>query len=935
MSQPGLPRNFSYPQNKIEDFVAEAYRGVNMVTLSTFPSAELRDRGQYDLTSFDTPPAAFYISSPTEHGEYSNNRLSMSGELQRPPTSNNGSRRMSAEQPSQTPTTNDDNASYQANRPFGDGNGYSPQDSSFFQISSSSQQLGVNEGDNVRFTGSHYQQQMSQTLPSSQQHGANEGTVDDFGVNSTGPPYEQQFRSIGSPYPQQFSQGTVNPPFSQTLPPSQQLRVNEGAMDNLNANVGSTSPPYQQQFSQGSYSPPYQRQFSQGTTNPSFSQTLPSSRQLGANEGTVDDFGVNTHSSPPYQQRLSQGSSNSSFSQTLPPSHQTRVNGGTSDNFGRIVRPAAPPYEQQYFQTLPPSQQLRVNEGDVIDISPSFHSPHRQRFSQESVNSSFSQTLPPSQQLRVNEGNVIDIGPSIHSPRPQRVSQESVNSSFSQTLPPSQQPRVNEGAAGPNARSTGSQQFSQGTARSQTLPPSQQIRANEGAAMDNFGPDVRTTAHRPVSPLFSQTLPPSQKTRANEGAAVDNFGPNVRPTAHRPVSPLFSQTLPPSQKIRANEGAAVDNFGPNVRPTAHPQQETVSPLLLPPSQGNVNSSFSQTRSPYQQLREGALDNNFGSNVRLTGPADSSSTAGGRIATFQVQTRPAGSTGGYSLQDPYSDGGPPPKKGDDSSFSASVANALHEKFEDLKSETKMSPWVTHQFNDILESPPIIVEGTTRRSYTLSANAGSASGGRSDSPLPVTAPSRSNRQSPSGLVNLLINNTLQEGLPRSSIRSSVSSGLSVYHDALTAPVCEDPKNGETLSVPYSSSIRSSVSSEYHDALMAPDSRIGELLPPKTAVPFSSIRSSVYSQLSVYHDALEPECEESRNGETLPKTAVPFSVPPATTITTTTRTTALSAQNTNKEDNRHLRFGGVEDIDREIEKRVSLEKEHRVIGTYPIFH
>ena len=855
MAQPGLPRGFTYPQNKIEDFVAEAYRGVNMVTLSTFPSAELRDRGQYDPTSSATPPAAFYISAPTES---SNNRLSMSGELQPPPTSNNGSR-VSAEPP-QTSTTNDENASYQANRP----NGYSPEDSSFSQTLPSSQQLGVNEGDvdNVRSTGPQYQQQLSQrtslpqTLPSSQQLGANEGAVDDFGVNfrSTGPPYQQQFRS----HPQQFSQGTVNPPFSQTSPPFQQYRVNEGAMDDLGANVRSTSPPYQQQFSQGNYNssfsqalppsqqpqvneddygvnvrsaPPYQQQFSQGTTNPSFSQTLPSSRQLGANEGAVDDFGVNTHSTgPPYQQRYSQGSSNSSFSQTLPPSQQIRVNEGTSENFGRNVRPAAPV------------------------VAP----PYERQFSQGSVNSSFSQTSPPSQQLRFNEGAMDDIGPNVHSPRPhhaQRFSEGNANSSFSQTLPPSQQLRLNEGAVGPNARSTASgsphsQQFSQGTASarsssSQTLPPYHQIRANEGA-VDNLGHSVRPTAsahpQQGTMPLFSQTLPPSQQIRANEGAAVDNFGPNVRPTAHpqQGTMPLFSQTLPPSQQPRVNE----DDFSANVRSTGSPRFQQFS-------EGTVNSPSSQISSPYQQHREGPLDN-FGSNVRSTGPADSSSTVGGRTATFQVQTRPAGSTGGYSLQDPSS-GGRPPKS--DSSFSASVANALHENFDDLKSETKMSPWVTNQFNDILESP-IIAEGTTRRPYIQPASGGS---NRSDSPLPVTAPSR-NRQSPSGLVNLWTN-TLQED-SRSSVRSSLSSQSSEYHGALIAPVYGD----------------------------------------------------------------------SRNGETPPKTAVPFSVPSATTMTTAI---ALSAQNTNEEDSRYVRFGGVEDIDREIEKRVSLEKEQGVMGTYPIFH
>ena len=809
MIQPGLPRNFIYPNNKIEDFVAEAHRGVNLVTLSTFPSTEPRDRDQYDPTSSNATPAAFLISAPTEMGEsLSNNRSSTLGELQPPPTSNNGSRRVSVEQqPPQMSTINDDSASYQANRSFGDGNGYSPQNSSFSQTSPSSQQFGVNESDvdnfgaNARTTGPQYQQQLSQrtvnssfsqTLPSSQQLGANESAVGDVGVNFryTGPPYQQQFRPNGSPHPQRFSEGALNPPFSQTSSPSQQFRVNEGAVNDLRANVRSTSPPYQQQFSQGatynpSFSqtlppsqqlrvnegdfgganvrltgPPYQQQFSQGTTNPSFSQTLPSSRRLGANEGAVDDFGVNTHSTgPPYQQQFSQRTSNSSSSQTLSPSQKIRSNESTSDNFGPNVHPTSPPYEQ--------------------------------RFSQGSVNSSFSQTLPPSQQLRVGEGEggVNDNGPKIQSPHPQQILQGIVKSL---TLPLSLQPRVNEEDFGANVHSTGSphsQQFSQGN----------------------------------VNPSFSQTLSPyqqqQQQLRVNE-VAVDNFSSNVRPTYPQQgtVSPLFSQTLPPSQQqLRVNE----DDFGANVHSAGSPHSQQFS-------QGTVNPSYSQTSS-HQQLRvnEVAVDNFGSNNVRSTGPADSSSsTAGGRIATFQVQTRPAGSTGGYSLQDPRPRG--------DSSFSASVANDLHEIFDDLTSETKPTPWVTNQFNDILE-PSIIAEGTTRRFYAQQpANTG---GSRSNSPPPVTAPS--------GLDNLW----------RASIQTS-SSSSSEYHDALTAPVREDSKTGET------------------------------------------------------------------------QPTVPFSAPPTTTMTTT----ALSAQNTNEEDSRYVRFGGVKDVDREIERRVSLEKEQqRVMGTY----
>jgi len=75
-----------------------------------------------------------------------------------------------------------------------------------------------------------------------------------------------------------FSQENIKSSFSQQkLPPSQQPRVNEGAI-NPNARSGSPHP-----------------QLSQGTPSSSFSQTLPPSQQIRANESascaTVDNLG--------------------------------------------------------------------------------------------------------------------------------------------------------------------------------------------------------------------------------------------------------------------------------------------------------------------------------------------------------------------------------------------------------------------------------------------------------------------------------------------------------------------------------------------------------------------------------------------------------------------------------------------------------------------
>jgi len=102
-----------------------------------------------------------------------------------------------------------------------------------------------------------------------------------------------------------------------------------------------------------------------------------------------------------------------------------------------------------------------------------------------------------------------------------------------------------------------------------------------------------------------------------------------------------------------------------------------------------------------------------------------------------------------------------------------------------------------------------------------------------------------------------------------------------------------------------------------------------------PEGSSRASSHSrssQASEYHDAvLAYMPEDSGRGETSTKTAVPFSGPPAT-ITTT-----ASSPNTNEEDSRHVRFGGVADVDQETEQGVSWEKEQgansHVVGTYPV--
>lgn len=168
-----MPRSIYLAHNKVEGLVAEAYRCVNSVTLSTVPSTGSPDRRQYDQESSNAP-AAFYISPQTGYRNPSNNG---------PPWF------PSEPQPPQTSTTlPDDNASYlQAIQSFG-GNGYTPDkpDPPFPLLRN---QLYSLPYESQLFKGS-ANATFSQTMPlPSQQPQVNANTVDDFGVyvHSNGP----------------------------------------------------------------------------------------------------------------------------------------------------------------------------------------------------------------------------------------------------------------------------------------------------------------------------------------------------------------------------------------------------------------------------------------------------------------------------------------------------------------------------------------------------------------------------------------------------------------------------------------------------------------------------------------------------------------------------------------------------------------------------
>ncbi|KAF8804854.1 hypothetical protein BYT27DRAFT_7142990 [Phlegmacium glaucopus] len=345
-----------------------------------------------------------------------------------------------------------------------------------------------------------------------------------------------------------------------------------------------------------------------------------------------------------------------------------------------------------------------------------------------------------------------------------------------------------------------------------------------------------------------------------------------------PVRPFASSGY--SEKNNSSTLSLTTSLGN--QPYAPPYQPQVS-------QGPANSSLSQPLSLPQKLgvHEGVVDD-FGVNVRSTVPVDISN-AGSRFATFPVKARPPGSSGGYSLQDPPSLGGR--NLVGDSSFSASIAEALHGK-EDSKADT-LSPW-NNRFNGGSESSIISTARATEGSYNQSTTSW---GGRSDNDPPPF-----------------------EGLPPVSI---------------TAPLSQIPADNSKRS-----------SGQFSPLPLPPPGAA----PPDLANPWNnspregSIQAPSHSRqpshLSESDDALLAYMTtadgDSVIEESPPNTATPYSVPPATSTTTTT---ALSATTTNDEDQslgRHKRFGAMEDVGEDVENHVSLEKEQaantRAVGTSP---
>ncbi|KAH9476315.1 Sphingolipid long chain base-responsive protein PIL1 [Psilocybe cubensis] len=142
-------------------------------------------------------------------------------------------------------------------------------------------------------------------------------------------------------------------------------------------------------------------------------------------------------------------------------------------------------------------------------------------------------------------------------------------------------------------------------------------------------------------------------------------------TKPQPLQPTTSDYLGNSQRAFGNEtpaspiGVIGQSFTDQPYAPQHRQQLSGgSGFQSPPMLPEIQSEFAD--------RPPQITDDFGMNTRTAGLMDTSNAVGGRFATFPVKTRAPGSTGGYSLQDP------PRQHGQDTSFSASVAEALDGK-----------------------------------------------------------------------------------------------------------------------------------------------------------------------------------------------------------------------------------------------------------------
>ena len=311
-------------------------------------------------------------------------------------------------------------------------------------------------------------------------------------------------------------------------------------------------------------------------------------------------------------------------------------------------------------------------------------------------------------------------------------------------------------------------------------------------------------AHRCINEVALSTIPSVgfRDRRAYEGRDQEGSYPGSSvpwsPNDDKPMPPppmgressdyppprAFSNDLPGSPATSTGGSFANHAWTPNPPP---PQ----IPLDPPPS-------FTQGM-PQQTVDD------FGVNTKSGGYSESSNASGSRFATFPVKTRPAGSAGGYSLQDPPSLNSRQETLGP--SFADSIAAALDD--------------------------PLVSASTHGPAHPAASSPTGTNTSSLPRPPPGAAPPDSNPWSNAGLRE--------------------PSG--------------HPQSASTLS-------------ENDDALLAYMTAADEDSPNEDDVP-SPTKSKVFMG---------------------PKGAAPPIL----------------------EDDKHVRFGRVEDVDEEMEKRVSLEKE-----------
>ncbi|PPQ67196.1 hypothetical protein CVT24_011267 [Panaeolus cyanescens] len=377
-------------------------------------------------------------------------------------------------------------------------------------------------------------------------------------------------------------------------------------------------------------------------------------------------------------------------------------------------------------------------------------------------------------------------------------------------------------------------------------------------------------AYRRINEVALSTVP-SAAFRDRQQYTQGGFPPPSGSQSPAPWNPNASKPQPPPPITIEDDFQAPSR--PYAAGVASPPLASVSSLGTQSLGGRYQepSNSSGIRGPGSQFsipgHEHQTTDDFGVTTRSNGPLESPSSGGGRFATFPVKTRPPGSAGGFTLSDPPS---LTSRNEPEESFSASIAQALGDSSaqnsslaaESSQPQPTSPSWVTHNTGSGLHS-----QGTDDKSITLE-----------DGPTRSKGPESATSSSFAPILPpISIDAPESQSTPSSGSISGLPPGAAPP-DPWGQPDRQSPPQGQPAS-------RDRQPSGSNDALLA------YMLTSQDNDPDDDLPSPAPTQMTI--PIIDPRLQV--HGET-PEQRL----------------------------SRHVRFGQVEDVEEEIEKRVSLEKE-----------